>query len=172
LRSFAALRIFLCFGLRLWISFRVHRIGRAVMKVRLIVSSFALLALAALGLYCNPAPTHQLQSITLTPASADGQNYANGQVQFVATGHYNVDPLTVTPLPATWGTCTQQFAATTAVSVTQNGLAQCTSGGAGTYTVWANDPITELPGQVYSCPAQGACGGGCVIQANAQLTCP
>ena len=142
------------------------------MKLRFILSSVALLVSAALSLYCNSIPAHQLQSITLTPASADASSYPNGEVQFVASGHYNIAPLTVTPLPATWGTCTQQFATTTAVSVTQNGLARCTSDAVGTYTVWVNDPISELPGQVYNCPAQGACGGGCVIQANAQLTCP
>jgi hypothetical protein len=142
------------------------------MKLRLILSSLGLLLLAALGLYCNPIPTHRLQSITLAPASADARSYPKGEVQFVATGHYDIAPVTVTPLPASWGTCTQQFAPTTAVSITQNGLAQCTSGAVGTYTVWVNDPITELPGQVYNCAAQNACGGGCVIQANAQLTCP
>jgi hypothetical protein len=142
------------------------------MRLRLILSSLGLLLLAALGLYCNPIPAHRLQSITLAPASADASSYPKGEVQFVATGHYDIAPVTVTPLLASWGTCTQQFAATTAVSITQNGLAQCTSGAVGTYTVWVNDPITELPGQVYNCPAQNACGGGCVIQANAQLTCP
>lgn len=146
--------------------------GKAVMKLRLILSSVALLASAVLFLNCNPIPSHQLESITLTPASADASSYPNGKVQFVATGHYNIAPVTVTPLVATWGTCTQEFAATTNVSVTQNGLAQCTSGAMGTYTVWANDPVPEVPGGVYSCPAEGACGGGCVIQAQAQLTCP
>jgi hypothetical protein len=140
------------------------------MKLRLIVSLSALLAVA-LCPACSPFQSHQLQSITVTPLSADAKNYPNGQVQFVATGQYNISPLAVTPLTATWGTCTQQAAATTAVSVTQTGLAQCAAGASGTYTVWANDPLPS-GADTSNCLAQTACGGGCTIQANAQLTCP
>jgi hypothetical protein len=142
------------------------------MRSRLVLASSALLIAAAVALSCSAAPQHQLQSITLNPATADAQDYPNGQVPFVATGHYNIAPMTVTPLSASWGTCTSQFTAAAAVSVTQNGMAQCASGAAGTYTVWANDPLPMSSTGVYSCPAATACGGGCVIQANAQITCP
>jgi hypothetical protein len=140
-------------------------------RLRLMVASCALLAAAAICLACSPAPTHQLESITLSPTSADAKDYPNAEVQFVATGHYNISPMTVTPLAASWGACSQQFATTTAVLVSQNGLAQCAAGATGTFTVWVNDPMPLGKG-VYSCPAQGACGGGCNIQANAQITCP
>ena len=138
---------------------------------RIILALFALVVSAALVLCCGASSKHQLQSITLNPTSADAQDYPNGQVQFVATGHYNIAPFTVTPLSATWGTC-YQFAPTSAISVTSTGLAQCASGAVGTYTVWANDPLPNLATGVYSCPAAGACGGGCTIQTSAQLTCP
>jgi hypothetical protein len=141
-------------------------------RPRLVVASISLLVFAAIVLSCSSIPQHQLQSITLSPASANAESYPNGQVQFVATGHYNIAPQTVTPLTATWGACDSQFSATTAVSVTQNGLAQCASGAEGTYTVWANDPAPLSSMGIYNCPAQDACGGGCTIQGNAQLTCP
>jgi len=45
-----------------------------------------------------------LQSITVSPATADAQDYPNGLVQFVASGYY-IDPSRrVTPLSAMWGT--------------------------------------------------------------------
>jgi len=128
--------------------------------------SVAVLAVAAcLTLACGVSspPQHMLTSITLSPTSA------NGQVQFVATGTYTTAPVTVTPLTATWGAC-YQFQPTTAVTVSSTGLAQCASGASGTFFVWANDPI-DAPG-TYSCPAENACGGGCVVQGNALLTCP
>jgi hypothetical protein len=141
-------------------------------KLGLVLCLIALSVAASLTLSCGAKSQDQdpLASITLSPATADAKDYPNGQVQFIATGYY-IDPShTVTPLPATWGTC-YQFAPTTAVSVTSTGLAQCASGAVGSYSVWANDPAPLGPG-VYNCPASGACGGGCTIQATAQLTCP
>jgi hypothetical protein len=141
-------------------------------RLWLALASFGLMITAAIALSCGSStpPTHQLQSITLSPATADAQDYPNGEVPFVASGHYNIAPLTVTPLSATWGTC-YQFASTSAISVTTSGMAQCASGASGTYTVWANDPAQLGPG-VYSCTAETACGGGCMVQGSAQLTCP
>jgi hypothetical protein len=135
------------------------------------LSTFALGVAALLTLSCgssaNSDPNRVLQSITLTPATADAQDYPNGQVQFTATGFYNSVPNTVTPLSAGWGTCSDN-AATTAVTVSQAGVAQCASGAVGTYTVWANDyPSTNV-----GCNAVNACGGGCMVAGSAQLTCP
>jgi hypothetical protein len=141
-------------------------------KLGLILSLIALSVAASLTLSCGARSQGQdpLQSITLSPAAADAQDYPNGQVQFIATGYYINPSRTVTPLSAAWGTC-YQFAPTSAITVTSTGLAQCASGAVGTYSVWANDPMPLAPG-VYSCPASTACGGGCTIQATAQLTCP
>lgn len=146
---------------------------RPIMKaLQLVLALGSLAAAGVLALSCgSSAPVqHQLQSITLSPASADAENYANGQVQFVATGHFSTAPMTVSPLTANWGAC-YQFAATSAVWVTSAGLAQCARGAAGTYTVWANQPA-DLPPGVYNCTAETACGGGCTVQGSAQLTCP
>ena len=138
-------------------------------SLRLILFLLVLVMAGALVLSCGASSGHQLQSITLVPTSADAQDYSEGQVQFVATGNYKTAPIAVTPLSATWGAC-YQSSPTNAISVTGTGLAQCASGAVGTYTVWANDPLPASG--TYSCPASNACGGGCTIEATAQLTCP
>jgi hypothetical protein len=138
--------------------------GGIMKKLRLMVSFLALVLAASLASSCGasssnkPAPTGQLQSITLSPATADAQ-----EAQFIATGHYINPPATFTPQPAYWGAC-QQNAPTSDVSVTPKGLAQCASGAAGTYTVFA------FVGT--NCNVITACGGGCTIVGTAQLTCP
>jgi hypothetical protein len=149
--------------------------GAIMSEYRLILASvfFSIAALLAVSCGTGPAQnqSHNIQSLTLTPTTADAEDYPNGQVPFVATGHYNIAPLTVTPQSATWGAC-DQFQPTNAVSVSQTGVAQCSTGASGTYTVWANDPLPLSSGS-YSCPAYiTGCGGGCVVQATAQIKCP
>jgi hypothetical protein len=137
--------------------------------LQLTLFSLALVLAASFALSCGTSSqSHDpLQSITLTPATADAQDYPNGQVQFTATGNY-IDPSrTVTPLSATWGACFEN-ASTSKVSVTAGGVAQCAPGAVGTYTVWANDP----PQSSVECLAITACGGGCFVAGTAQLTCP
>jgi hypothetical protein len=140
-------------------------------NLRVTLSAVSLAAAASVAFSCgvNNPPKHVLETITLNPSIADAQNYPNGQVQFVATGNYMTPPTVVTPLTATWGAC-NQFQTTTAVTVGSNGLAQCSAGASGTYMVWANVPL-DIPG-VANCTAENACGGGCVVQGNALLTCP
>lgn len=134
------------------------------------LSLLALALVAPFTLSCGASQGQgELQSLTLSPATADAQAYPDGQVQFTATGYYVNPSHTVTPSPATWGVC-QQNVPTTAVSVTKGGMAQCSSGAAGTYSVFATDPVSSVG--VYSCPATNACGGGCTIVGTAQLTCP
>ena len=106
-----------------------------------------------------------IQSVTVSPAIADARNYPDGQVQFVATGYYNMPPSPITPLTATWGVC-QNNVPTTEVTVSTRGLAQCSAGAVGTYSVFAGD----FPDP--SCNAITACGGGCLVTGTAQLTCP
>lgn len=137
-------------------------------KLRFPLFFFALAAAAMLAFSCGSSTSisgliRQPQSITLSPATADAQNYPDGQVQFVATGHYNAAPYTVTPQSATWGACYQN-AHSTAVSVTNEGLAQCANGASGTYTIFAFD--------MTNCNVITACGGGCTVVGSAQLTCP
>jgi hypothetical protein len=128
----------------------------------------ALVLLAAFALSCggNSSSDRVLQSITLSPATADARDYPGGQVQFTATGFYTANPRTVTPLAAGWGSCFQN-APTSDVTVSSAGMAQCISGAAGTYTVFADDASGSV-----ACNAITACGGGCQVSGNAQLTCP
>ena len=139
-------------------------------NMRSALSSFILIVAAGMVLSCG-APARQLQSITLKPPSADAKDFPSGKVPFVATGHYNTSPQTVTPIAATWGTCSKQLLPVNEVSVSSNGLAQCAPEASGTFTIWASDPAPLPPG-TYNCPASTVCGGGCIIQATAPLTCP
>jgi len=112
----------------------------------------------------------QLQTVAVNPPTADAQNYANGEVPFVATGYY-VDPdHTVTPLASAWWTACNGNAPTTDIVLSQSGAAQCASGAKGTYTIFATAPKSGT-----ACPAITPCGvvvGGCVVNGTAQLTCP
>ena len=83
-------------------------------RLRFTLSLFALVAAACLASSCgahqDPGQSQSqdpLQSITLTPAVADAQNYPSGEVPFVGTGYYTNPPRMVTPLSAFWGTCYQ-----------------------------------------------------------------
>jgi hypothetical protein len=145
--------------------------------------AFGLLVVAAwLALACGASPTgpHLIQSLTLSPASADAQNYAEGKVGFVATGHFDTAPFTVTPLPANWGAESEFVSngsltygsANGAVSVDTNGVAQCALGALGTYAVVAW--VIQDPNLRGTCGSSNSIGEpGCnVVQGIAQLTCP
>jgi len=97
------------------------------------------------------------QPITLTPASADAQNFPNGIVQFTAKG-------VTSP---TWcigtanGSCNGNIASIATVDI--NGQAQCLAGRTGTVTVLAGTGLRS------SNP-----DGGAQMShfGSAQLTCP
>jgi len=134
---------------------------------------FLLILAAAIALSCGSPPgpkntTGVLESVTITPATADAENYPGGLVQFTATGYYSVPPSPVSPLTSTWGVCYQGSPAS-GVSVSKSGLAQCVSGSVGTYTIWAF-AFSNAP----TCPLWvGPCGqGGCQVTGAAQLKCP
>jgi hypothetical protein len=134
----------------------------------------ALVVAASVALSCgSPAdpssPGDPLESITVTPAAADANDYPNGQVQFTATGYYSTNPKQGVALSKpNWGSCYQN-APTSEVTVSSSGVAQCANGAVGTFTVWADaPPIPNGP----TCLAMNACGGGCFVVGNAQLTCP
>jgi len=139
-------------------------------KLGFVLSFLALILAACFALSCGSSQSqNQLQSLTLSPAMADAQSYPDGQVPFTATGYYSNPTHTVTPQPANWVAC-QQGTPTNEASVSNTGVAHCASGATGTYSINAWD-ISNAPG-IYSCPGNTACGGGCTIQATAQLTCP
>ena len=128
-----------------------------------------LAAAAAITLACGSSSPRSLQSVSLAPAAANAQDYPNGQVPFTAAGNYTRPPSPVAPISATWGACTTDGAATTAVTVSSNGVAQCSSGSVGTYQVWAYD----MNAIGATCNVINACGGGCGrVTGTAQLTCP
>ena len=136
-------------------------------KLRLNLILFTLAMAASFALSCGESSIsgliRQPQSITLSPATADAQDYPEEQVQFTATGHYNTAPYTVTPQSASWGVCYQN-APTSEVSVTNSGLAQCEMGADGTYRIFAFN--------MTNCNVISLCGGGCTVVGTAQLTCP
>jgi hypothetical protein len=139
-------------------------------KLRFTVCFVALIIATSLALSCGASQNqNHLQTITLSPATADAQNYPDGQVPFTATGHYINPSQTITPQTANWVACQQNVPATE-VSVSTTGVAQCTKGATGTYSITAWDDL-NIPG-IANCPATNACGGGCTAAGTAQLTCP
>jgi hypothetical protein len=140
------------------------------MYLRLLLSVAVLCLLAGITLDCGSSSLSGAinnsgipQSITITPAMANAQDFADGQVPFVATGYFQTPPSPVTPLSANWGVCYQK-APTTQVSITENGVAQCQAGATGAYTVFAS--------RMTLCLAIGPCGQGCQVSGYATLTCP
>jgi hypothetical protein len=110
-------------------------------------AAVALLTIALASTGCGSSRT--LQSVTLTPASADAKNYPNGQVRLVATGTFSKPP---SPSPLTssdvlWcagaaGACAGNIMPN--VTVDQNGVAQCRPGFVGTATVLAGTKSTAM----------------------------
>lgn len=152
-----------------------------LMSRYLFSSCIVLLAYGAwMLLACGASGSPSLQSITVSPASADAQDYPGGQVPFVATGHYNSSPTTVTPLQANWAALSEQLAnglltigpVTSGVAIDNTGSARCAAGASGTYAVIAwdlQDPMLKV-----SCASVTDFGEpGCnAVQATAQLICP
>lgn len=127
---------------------------KVVFPVALLVAGLSLVATG-----CGSASSpRQLQSMTLAPASADAQNFPNGQVQFTATGMFTQPPSPAPATPASWN-----LSDPTLATVSQSGIAQCKSGAVGT---------TEVLALGGSAPCQGTGCTAPVISATAQLTCP
>jgi len=132
--------------------------------------SFLLLVAGAIMLACGSSP-HMLQSVTLSPASADAKNYSDGEVQFSATGIFATTPSPVTSLPVTWNTCDVNGEAEISVSAT--GAARCNSGAVGTFVVEATGTQNLGAAQCLAIMACGSTGQDCEgVHAVAQLTCP
>ncbi|HKW16838.1 MAG TPA: hypothetical protein VJO35_04960 [Terriglobales bacterium] len=84
---------------------------------------------------CGMSTPRMLQSVTVSPATADAKDFPSGQVQFTATGIFNKPPTRVTPLPACSMSsgieaCITAWSAfpPTVATIDQNGLAQCVAG--------------------------------------------
>jgi hypothetical protein len=109
-----------------------------------------------------------LQSLTVTPASADAQTFPGGRVQFTVTGTFSMTPATVVS-PAVMWSIGRPFAtpppAMPQASVDSTGLAQC-NGFTGSAIVEATAPTEpEIPlnGMTPSTPA---------VSGTATLICP
>ena len=106
----------------------------------------------------------KLQSISVTPATADAKDYANGQVQFAASGMYS-NGREVKPLAVLWTGGSPWVMQPWAIQIDGNGLASCVSA-VGTFEVWAVAPINAnipLSAMNQSTPQ---------VSGTAQLTCP
>ena len=130
---------------------------------------FLALPLVTLGI-AGCGSGRQLQSVALTPASADARNFPNGQVSFAANGAFSKppSPVQLTSNDVTWcvgsnsGMCVGNI--NPGVTVDQNGLAQCVPGFTGTATV--------LAGTGSSSNMNPDGGSQLKIFGAAQLTCP
>lgn len=138
--------------------------------------AFAILALwliaALLTFGCGSG--RQLRTVTLSPPSADAQNFPGGQVQFTATGTFSQppSPAQLTSKDVSWcmgglgnpgGQCVGN--ANPGGTVTPNGLAQCNPMFTGTTTILAGTAVPE------SNPMPDS-GSKLKIFGSATLTCP
>jgi hypothetical protein len=126
---------------------------------------------ASIAVACSNIPQRQALSVTVSPSAVTAP--ADGQVQFTATGTYNLTPTTVTPLQANWVVVDQAGQHTTAVTIDGNGLAECGSVASGDFTVgaWVVE-FSKPPNAV--CLTVTAFGNPCgdSVIGFAQLTCP
>ena len=106
---------------------------------------------------CGNSSPRLLQSISVTPATADAQKFPKGQVPFTALGTYSAPP---SPSPITqpgWSLSDPNIA-----TISESGLAQCIPGASGVVTVKAT--------------TSGPCSGtGCtavLLLGTAELSCP
>jgi hypothetical protein len=138
-------------------------------KYRIFAAIFlAAVALQALG--CGSGSmmnsNRVLQSMTISPAMPDAQNFANGQVQFTATGVFNKPPspqqVTFQP-PYSGGWSLLATTGPLPATISQTGLAQCIQGASGTAFVVATASANA---------AMGTGATGVAVRATATLTCP
>jgi hypothetical protein len=106
---------------------------------------------------CGNSGPRFLQSVSVTPASADAQTFANGQVQFTAVGTYSQPPSPSPLAQAGWSLSGSDLA-----TISQSGLAQCNPGASGVVTVKAS----------MSAPCSGTGCTAALMSGTAQLSCP
>lgn len=139
----------------------------------LVLHTSLLLIFFGLGIAgCGGTTTNsprRLQSITVTPASADAQASPGGKVQFMATGTFNMAPMTVMS-PAVLWSIGSPFGPPPppnmpAASVDATGLAQC-NGFVGKAIVEATAPTEP------EIPLLGMTSMTSTVSGMAQMTCP
>lgn len=124
-------------------------------RVNALLATIALGGIAALAVGCGSS-SRLLQTVLVTPATADAQSFPNGQVQFTAMGTYSQPPSPATLTQALWSLDSS------IATVSQSGLAQCVAGASGVVTVTAGE----------SAPCTGTGCTAALIRGTAQLTCP
>jgi hypothetical protein len=107
------------------------RMSKLPPVVSLLVLSTLLVALLA----CGSSAPQQLQSATVTPATALASDYPNGMVPFTATGMFDRPPSPKVLNPAVWELQLSSSYPQDAVSFSASGVAQCKVGFSGTVTV-------------------------------------
>lgn len=135
-------------------------------RVLVRVAFFSICLAASVSLLsCGASSNRMLESISISPAAAHGQN---GPVQFVATGTFSAPPITVTPLNVNWSAPTMTAGSAACAigacpSISRQGLAICgTSPAAVAVTAVAPaDPRVPLNSQ-----------GVPVVIGRATLVCP
>ena len=110
------------------------------------------------------SPNRVLESMTLSPSSADAQTFPQNQVQFTATGIFSRPPSPATvpfvaPYSGSWS-----VSDTNVATINQSGLAQCISGASGTVTVMATASSNSA-----TSPGTGT---AVAVSGTAMLTCP
>jgi len=113
----------------------------------------------------NPNTSRILTSISVAPATADAQTYANGQVTFTATGTFNLPPLTG---PLTFAApYSGQFVVNNPTNTT---IATVVSTGTGTITVQC---VSGVSGTVLVTASASANNGtSTLISGSGEFTCP
>jgi len=131
----------------------------------LAIASALLLVISCGGNPMMMMSARQMQSITVSPASADPRN-SGGMVQFTAMGNFNMDPMmAATPVRWSVGNPFSAQPVPAGVSVDMNGLAQC-SGFTGMVTIEATAPMDP------SMPLSKMTMMTMNVTGMAQLTCP
>ena len=106
---------------------------------------------------CGSDNPRLLQSISVSPASADAHSFPDGQVQFMVIGIYSQPP---SPSPTT---ASQWFLSEpNLATISQSGVAQCIPGASGVVTVKAIVPA----------PCRGTGCTSAIFSGTAQLSCP
>lgn len=132
--------------------------------VPVVAISFLLMASCG-GNSMMMSSTRQMQSITVSPMSADAMA-SHGMVQFMAMGNFNMAPMSAN-VPVRWslGNPFSTQPAPMGVSISASGLAQC-SGFMGTVTVEATAPMDP------NMPVSQMTMNSMNVTGMAQLTCP
>ena len=130
------------------------------------------MVLAILSLFASGCGnSRQLQSVAVSPATANAQNFPNGQVQFSATGTFNKppSPQPLTAKDVTWCVATGPDTGACAGNINKgafvdtNGVANCVANFSGTATILAGQAM----------PSMNPDGGSQLrVFGKAQLVCP